>query len=122
MELPDAVLAGNSALNFVPPSATAPVDFSSQVNVVTSAFIYNRVTKQYTGSVTITNTGSTTVPAPVTIVLSSLSAGVVAVNASGSAPALGPSYNLRRPRDWPPVSLSRFRWFLQIRPMREFHL
>ena len=92
-----AVLANNLALKFAPPAAVAPVDVSAQVKAVTSAFVYNRATQQYSGSVTIMNTGATSIAAPVTMVLTSLSTGVTALNANGNSAALGPFYNVAAP-------------------------
>jgi hypothetical protein len=87
------VLSNNLAIKFTPPAAVAPVDVSSQVTVTTTAFVYNRITQQYSGSLTITNTGGTPIPAPVTMVLTNLTPGVTALNAAGTAPGLGPFYN-----------------------------
>jgi hypothetical protein len=89
-----AVLSNSLAINFTPPAAAAPVEVTAQVRAVTSAFVFNRAVQQYTGTITITNIGATPIAAPVTIVLASLSAGVTAVNANGTAPGQGPLYNV----------------------------
>jgi len=62
----------------------APVDISSQVSVTTSDFIYSRATRLYTCTMTITNSGSTTINGSLATVLDNLPAGVTLTDATGA--------------------------------------
>ena len=65
--------------------AVAPLvtnDVTSQISAVTSSFVYNRITKLYTGKLTISNTGSS-INTPVAVALNGLTAGVTLTNALG---------------------------------------
>lgn len=86
------VLANNLAIRFTPPVAAAAVDVSASVRATTSAFIYNRLKKTYAGTITITNIGTVPLARPLTILLTSLTAGVTALNATGTLPGQGPYY------------------------------
>jgi hypothetical protein len=86
------VLSNQLAIRFTPPAAAAPVDVSSSVRVTTSAFVYNRLKKTYSGSITIANTGTAPLARPLTIVLTNLTPGVTALNATGQAAGQGPYY------------------------------
>ena len=88
------VLKDNSAILFTPPAAVAPVDVSSSVRATTSAFVFNRVTQTYSGTITITNTGTAALNRPLTIVLTSMSAGVTAIGPTGTLAGQGPYYLL----------------------------
>jgi hypothetical protein len=48
--------------------------------------VYSRATGQYTGTLTIKNTSASTIPGPIQLALTNLSAGAVLVNATGTAP------------------------------------
>jgi hypothetical protein len=87
------VLTNNSALLFTSPATCPSIDLSSDVQVTTSAFTYNRSSKIFSGTVTVLNTSSLSLPAPLSVVLTQLSPGVTAINASATLPA-GPSYSL----------------------------
>ena len=69
--------------------ASAPIapirNISSQVAVTTSGFLYNRATRLYGGTLTVTNQGSATVSGNLAVTLDNLSAGVALTNASGTA-------------------------------------
>ena len=66
------------------PPAT-PTDVTSQVSITASGFAYSRVSKQYTGTVTITNKSGSALAAPLQLVLSNLSAGATLANATGTS-------------------------------------
>lgn len=89
-----AVLADNEAILFTPPAAAAPVDVSASVTVTTSAFVYNRLNLTYTGTITVTNTSASALARPLTVVLTSLTAGVTALNPTGTLAGQGPYYLL----------------------------
>ncbi|MFA7061814.1 MAG: esterase-like activity of phytase family protein [Pedobacter sp.] len=59
-------------------------DVSSQARATTSSFTYNRSTKQYSGKLTITNTGTARLAGPLTVALADLTAGIDLVNPTGS--------------------------------------
>ena len=86
------VLSDNEAILFTPPAASAPVDVSASISVTTSAFLYNRLTQTYGGSITITNQSSQALQRPLTIVLTNLTTGVTALNPTGTATGQGPYY------------------------------
>ncbi len=74
----------------LPPASTPSfTDVTSSVNVTSTGLSFNRVTKQYTGTLTITNTGSSPLAAPLQVVLSNLTSGDVLANATGTG-APGP--------------------------------
>lgn len=65
--------------------AVAPLavsDVSGQIAVKSSGFVYNRATKLYTGTLTLTNTGSA-IASPVVVALNGLNAGVTLTSALG---------------------------------------
>ena len=86
------VISDNEAVQFTPPPAAAPVDVSSSVAITTSAFLYNRLTQMYSGSITVTNKSGQALQRPLTIVLTNLTTGVTAVNPAGTVPGQGPYY------------------------------
>ncbi|MET0267771.1 MAG: ExeM/NucH family extracellular endonuclease [Duganella sp.] len=64
--------------------AGAPVDVTASVRSVSSGLVLNRATGKWSGSVTVTNTGSSALSGPLQLKLSGLPAGVTLANASGS--------------------------------------
>lgn len=56
----------------------------SQVSTTASGLAYSRVSQTYNGTVTIKNTGNSTLAGPLQIVFTSLTAGVTVVNATGT--------------------------------------
>ena len=76
---------------FTLPPATPPaaVDVTSSVSITSTGLSYNRITKQYTGTLTITNTSGSALTAPLQLVVSNLTAGDTLANATGTA-AAGP--------------------------------
>jgi predicted extracellular nuclease len=76
---------------FTLPAATAPsnVNVTSSVSITSTGLSYNRVTKQYTGTLTIVNTSASALTAPLQLALSNLSAGDTLANATGTG-AAGP--------------------------------
>ena len=86
------VIKDGLAVLFTPPAAAGPVDISSSISVTTSAFVLNRATQTYNGTITITNIGSTALNRPLTIVLMALPAGVTAVSPTGNLAGQGPYY------------------------------
>jgi len=89
-----ASLANNMAIKFTAPAAAPAIDVTSKVKVTTSAFTLNRTTNLYVGTITVTNTSTSSVDRPLTVVLTNMSAGVTAVNASGLQPGQGYFYTL----------------------------
>jgi uncharacterized protein len=67
-----------------PPSNT---DVTSQVQITSSGLAYSRLSKQYTGTVTITNASGSSINAPLQLVLSNLTSGAALANASGVSPS-----------------------------------
>jgi hypothetical protein len=59
-------------------------DLSSKVKVASSGFLYSRVTKTYSGTLTITNTTSASIAGPLLVTLNNLTQGVTLNNAGGS--------------------------------------
>ncbi len=86
--------------------AGVSVDVSADVKITTSAFLYNRRTKTFSGTVTVTNNSSVTLNGPLSVVLSGLTAGVTALNPTGST-ASGPYYTFSR-LPLPPGQVSTF--------------
>jgi beta-lactam-binding protein with PASTA domain len=67
-----------------PPTAPPPVNISNSVSQTGSGLVYSRVSKTFSGTITVTNTGSTTLSGPFQIVLTGLPSGVTLNNASGT--------------------------------------
>jgi hypothetical protein len=80
------------AVQFTPPAAAGPADVTASVRATTSAFVLNRLTNTYSGTITIANTGTTPLGRPLTIVLTGLTAGVTMTNATGTLAGQGPYY------------------------------
>jgi len=59
-------------------------DVSTSVGVVSSGLVYNRVTQLYSGTITLTNTSTSTLNAPLQLKLIGLPAGVTLQNATGT--------------------------------------
>ena len=76
---------------FTLPPASAPsfTDVTQSVSITSTGFSFNRVTKQYTGTLTITNTSGSPLSAPLQLVVSNLTSGDVLANATGAG-AQGP--------------------------------
>jgi hypothetical protein len=86
------VIKDSTAILFTPPVAAGPVDVSASVQSSTSAFVLNRATQTYNGTITIMNIGTTALSRPLTIVLTGLSAGVTAIGPTGTLAGQGPYY------------------------------
>jgi predicted extracellular nuclease len=68
----------------LPPDAPASAtEVTSQVSIASSGLAYSRIGKQYTATVTITNTSAAALNAPLQLVLANLSAGATLANANG---------------------------------------
>ena len=65
------------------PTATGPVDVTASTAVSGSGLSYNRVSQVYSGTVTVTNTGSTAFAGPINVAFANLTTGVTLVNATG---------------------------------------
>jgi predicted extracellular nuclease len=61
------------------------MDVSSQVSVVSSGLLYNRITKTFNGTVTITNNSGPTIGAPIQALFQINTAGVTLANATGTS-------------------------------------
>jgi len=59
-------------------------EVTGQVNVVQSGLAYNRGTRLFVGTITVTNTGTQTIASPIEVVLNGLTPGVTLANAAGS--------------------------------------
>jgi hypothetical protein len=57
-------------------------DVTSQVHTQSSGFVYNRGTKQFYGSLTVTNTSAASIPGSLNILLGNLTSGVTLTGAS----------------------------------------
>jgi hypothetical protein len=70
-------------------NAAAPqqIDVSSQVKVTTSGLVYSRATGTYSGTVTIQNTGSKAIAAPIQSVFTNLISGATLTNQTGKVPS-----------------------------------
>lgn len=80
----------SSSQTVIAPATTATYtaafvgDFSGAVKVTSSGLVHSRATGAYSGTVTITNTSSSPVPAPVQSVFTNLIAGATLTNATGT--------------------------------------
>jgi hypothetical protein len=76
---------------FTLPAVTPPsyTDVTSSVSITSTGLSYNRVTRQYTGTLTIANTSASALTAPLQLVLSDLLSGETLANATGTG-AAGP--------------------------------
>jgi hypothetical protein len=76
---------------FTLPASTAPsnVNVTSSVSITSTGLSYSRSSKQYSGTLTITNTSSAALTAPLQLVLSNLTSGDTLANATGTG-AAGP--------------------------------
>jgi predicted extracellular nuclease len=76
---------------FTLPPASAPsnTDVTSSVSITSTGLSYSRSTKQFSGTLTITNTSGSALAAPLQLVLSGLPAGDTLANATGIG-AAGP--------------------------------
>jgi predicted extracellular nuclease len=74
---------------FTLPPATAPSnsDVTSSVSITSTGLSYSRSSKQYSGTITITNTSSAALAAPLQLVLSNLPGGDTLANAAGTGAA-----------------------------------
>jgi hypothetical protein len=64
--------------------AANPVAVSGSASVTSTRFLYDPVTQRYTGSLTVKNTVSSAIGAPVQVLLTGLPASVTLANSSGS--------------------------------------
>jgi uncharacterized protein len=87
-----AVLKNNQAILFTPSATAAPADVTSSFSISSSAFVLNRITQRYTGTVTITNRSAAPIARPLTLLLSALPAGVSSPTAAGNLPGEGPFF------------------------------
>jgi predicted extracellular nuclease len=73
-------------LNLPPDASASATDVTGQVSIAASGLVYSRISKQYSGTVTITNTSAAALTAPLQLALSNLSAGATLANANGVGP------------------------------------
>jgi hypothetical protein len=74
-------------LNLPPDAPASATDVTGQVSIAVSGLAYSRISKQYSGTVTITNTSGATLAGPLPLVLANLSAGATLANANGVGPS-----------------------------------
>ncbi len=87
------VIANASALLFTPPNApSGPSEVTNSLRWSSSGLTYNRITRVYSGTLTVTNIGTVPIVRSLTLVLTGLPSGVVAVNAAGTIAGQGPFY------------------------------
>ncbi len=84
------VLADSSALKFTAPVTISAVEVTNLVRVTTSPFSYNRLTRIYSGTIQVQNTSAQPINWPLTVLLANLTAGVSAINPSGTLAGQGP--------------------------------
>jgi hypothetical protein len=74
-----------------------PINVTSQVSVTSSGLVYNRATQLFGGTITITNTGTTSLIGTLQFELTGLPAGVTWANAIGIAADGNPFININLP-------------------------
>jgi hypothetical protein len=93
-------VTGSTVLTVTAASVCA-TDVSSQIAITRSGYAYNFMTQRFVQTVTLTNTGNTSVQGPVSLVLDGLSSNASLFNASGSTacavPLGSPFLNLAGP-------------------------
>lgn len=67
-----------------------PANVTGQISVLQGRITYDRITRLYYQTVTLTNTGTSAVPGPISLVLDSLSASARLVNRTGVTAATSP--------------------------------
>lgn len=67
-------------------AAVSNSNVTGQVTVSSTGLSYSRLSKQYSGTITITNTSGTAINSPLQLVLANLSTGDSLANATGTAP------------------------------------
>ncbi|MBL8228672.1 MAG: cadherin-like domain-containing protein [Bryobacterales bacterium] len=65
-------------------AASTIFNVSSQVSVITTGFLFSRVTRTFNGTMTVTNISGTAIPGPINVVLTNLPAGVTLANLNGT--------------------------------------
>jgi hypothetical protein len=75
-------LPAQSITLFVIPPVSL-VNVSDQVRVTSTGLLYSRVSGTFSGTMTVTNTGSGNISGPVQVALTNLTAGVALTNATG---------------------------------------
>jgi hypothetical protein len=93
-------LVGYFTLPAAPPPTS--VNVTSSVSITATGLSYNRVTKQYTGALTIRNTSNVALTAPLQLVIGNLTAGDVLADATGTG-AAGPYITRLRTALWRPA-------------------
>ncbi|MGH9805995.1 MAG: hypothetical protein ACRD9W_01815 [Terriglobia bacterium] len=73
-------------LNLPPDAPASATDVTGQVSIASSGLAYSRISKRYSGTVTITNTSGAAVIGPLQLTLGNLSAGATLTNANGVGP------------------------------------
>jgi uncharacterized protein len=73
-------------LNLPPDALASNTDVTGQVSIASSGLAYSRISKQYSETVTITNTSGAALRGPLQLVLANLSAGAALTNANGVGP------------------------------------
>jgi hypothetical protein len=77
----DGNLDSSEALEF---STLNAINVSALVRTLSSGLVLNRTTQTFNGTITVTNTGSTSIEGPIQVELAGLSPGVTLVNANGT--------------------------------------
>jgi hypothetical protein len=89
--LADTAVADNAVTTTVPPQSitlfvipTGAVDVTSQMSIASTSLVFNRSTKRYHRTVTVTNQSRQTIAGPLELVLTGFPAGVTLYNPTGT--------------------------------------
>jgi hypothetical protein len=80
---PLTILTVNT-LNIAAGMAEQMINLTGKVKVTTSGLVYSHTSHEFSGTMTVTNTGSTVIPSPISIALNSLPTQVTLDNATGT--------------------------------------
>ena len=81
---PERISDHDAPIAYFTIGAAAPAEVTSQVSVTSSSMVFNRATRTFNSTITITNTSNATINAPVQLVFDDLTPGVTLVNQTGT--------------------------------------
>jgi hypothetical protein len=79
-----AVIVDNESITVTDVPGFGPISVSSLVSVTSTGLVYSRVTRTFSGTLTVLNTSGQSIAGPIEIVLTNLTAGVTLLNATGT--------------------------------------